>query len=379
MLARLLLPNEDPVERAGLAQYYGETERRHRLRVEYPLLLAVAGVRRLGASSFRSPPYAAATAGDWRGFRAGLAELGADPAASVAALQDAYAWSDNLANHFAQVFRSGHVLNFVLAAVAVFLALAGLVWPAAKFGFIVGELAIISLLVVNTHVGRAQQWHRRWLDYRYLAECLRPMRSLTLFGLARGAGRQAGAASAPPRWPDWYAQALWRQMGCPSGCVDDGYRARLSTLVVAQELQPQIGYHGATAHRMHTLEHRLHRFGNALFVATIAACVVFLGGYFVAHEWTVARAPLFTAITAALPALGGAIYGIRVHGDFGGAANRSLKAAAELQQVADALGATPPPGFRQAATLAESAARTMLSDLAEWQLTYRQRGLDIPG
>ena len=28
--------------------------------------------------------------------------------------------------------------------------------------------------------------------------------------------------------------------------------------------------------------------------------------------------------------------------------------------------------------LAESAARLMLSDLDEWQLTYRQRGLDIP-
>jgi hypothetical protein len=30
------------------------------------------------------------------------------------------------------------------------------------------------------------------------------------------------------------------------------------------------------------------------------------------------------------------------------------------------------------AALAESAARLMLSDLDEWQLTYRQRGLDIP-
>jgi hypothetical protein len=67
-----------------------------------------------------------------------------------------------------------------------------------------------------------------------------------------------------------------------------------------------------------------------------------------------------------------------VQGDFGGAASRSLKAAAELDRLCEALRATPAPGFTQAAALAEAAAHTMLSDLAEWQLTYRQRGLAIP-
>ncbi len=379
VLGELLLPAGDRIERDCIAQYFGETERRRRLRIEYPLLLALTGVRRLGASTFVARPYAEATAQDWAPFRAALAGMGGGDTAATGELQAACAWSDNLANHFAQVFRSGHVLNFALAAVAVLLALAGLIWPAAKLWFIVAELAVIGALVLNTRVGRAQQWHRRWLDYRYLAECLRPMRSLKLFGIARAAERHKGMPTQTPRWPDWYAESLWRQMGCPSGRVDASYARRLGALVVAQELRPQIDYHGVTAHRMHTLEHRLHRVGNALFGATIAACVVFLAGYFVAHDRAVALAPIVTAITAALPALGGAIYGIRVHGDFGGAASRSLKAAAELQLLSEALDADPPPGFAHAAVLAESAARLMLSDLAEWQLTYRQRGLDIPG
>jgi hypothetical protein len=87
---------------------------------------------------------------------------------------------------------------------------------------------------------------------------------------------------------------------------------------------------------------------------------------------------VFTAITAALPALGGAVYGIRVQGDFGGTAHRSLQTAHELRHVADALAADP-ARFTQAAAMAELGARVMLSDLAEWQLTYRQRNLDIPG
>jgi hypothetical protein len=378
LTARMLAPHIDAVERGCLAYYFREDERRNRTRIEYPLLLALTGVRRFSVSSFRTQSYVGASADAWAAWRARLSTLGGGPAAASAELELAYAWSDNLANHFAQTFRSGHLLNFVLAAIAVMLALAGLLWPAAKLGLIVSELAIISMVVLNTSVGRSRQWHRRWLDYRYLAECLRPMRSLKLFGLARAAQRRSTRGTHPGRWPDWYAEALWRQMGCPSGCADARYRERLNELVVAEELQPQIDYHRATAKRMHHLEHRLHGVGNALFAATITACATFVAGYFIAHDWVVLRATAFTAITAALPALGGAIYGIRVHGDFGGSANRSLQTAAELERLARAMSASPAPGFTQAAALAESAARRMLSDLDEWQLTYRQRGLDIP-
>jgi hypothetical protein len=378
VLRRLLLPGDDGVERECLIQYLGESERRTRTRVEYPLLLALARVKRLEANAFKVPAYSTATGVEWAGFEGSLRGLGSAHADYAQELRDAYAWSDNLATHFAQVFRSGHVTNFLLAAAAVLLALAGLLWPAGKLWLIVSELAVIVLLVVNTHVGRSRQWHRRWLDYRYIAERLRPMRSLRLFGLARAVTAAIRADPHGARWTDWYAQALWRQMGCPLGRVDDGYRKQLTGLVVAEELHPQIRYHDANAARMEKLEHRLHRLGNMLFIATIAAGTLFLGGYLAANAWAVAHATVFTAITAALPALGGAVYGIRVQGDFGGTAHRSLQTAHELRHVADALAADP-ARFTQAAAMAELGARVMLSDLAEWQLTYRQRNLDIPG
>jgi hypothetical protein len=379
LVARLLAPDPDPVERECLAYYYRERERQHRGRFEYPLLLAVLGVRPLSWSSFRARPYEQVTADEWTPFRATLGDLGVSDSKSTEVLQRAYSSSDNLANHFAQLFRSGHVLNFALAALAVMFALSGLVFPAVKLWLIVAELVVIGQLVLNTHIGRSHQWHRRWLDYRYLAECLRPMRSIKLFGLALAAERRATKSREPRRWPDWYAESVWRHMGCPSGRVDERYDALLTVLVKAEELKPQIAYHRANAKRMHKLEHRLHRIGNVLFVATIVECAFFIGGYFLAHEWAVASAPIVTAITASLPALGGAIYGIRVQGDFGGAANRSLKTAAELEQILQALETDPPASFAQAAALTETAARLMLSDLDEWQLTYRQRGLDIPG
>jgi hypothetical protein len=378
VLKTVLLPSDD-VERAFLSQYLGEAERRTRTRLEYPLLLALTGVKRLDAGAFRAPAYSGPATGEWAVFETSLPGAGdAGDAASTQDLRDAYAWSDNLATHFAQVFRSGHVANFLLAAAAVMLALAGLLWPQAKVWLIVGELAVIVLLVVNTQVGRSRQWHRRWLDYRYIAERLRPMRTLQLYGLARAATASIRTHRHAVRWTDWYAETMWRQIGSPAGRVDEGYRERLDALVLSHELEPQIRYHEASAARMEKLEHRLHRVGNALFIATIAAGTLFLVGYVAAHEWTVAHAQVFTAVTAALPALGGAIYGIRVQGDFGGTAHRSMQTAHELREVAQGIEADP-ARFMQAAAIAELGARVMLSDLAEWQLTYRQRDLHIPG
>ena len=50
VLGAILRPPEDPRERAFISAYYGERERRLHLRLEYPLLLALTGVSRIGRS-----------------------------------------------------------------------------------------------------------------------------------------------------------------------------------------------------------------------------------------------------------------------------------------------------------------------------------------
>jgi len=86
----------------------------------------------------------------------------------------------------------------------------------------------------------------------------------------------------------------------------------------------------------------------------------------------------FVLATAGLPALGGAAYALRVHGDYEGSASRSIETATELIAIRDAL-AEPGTRLARASSLAEAAARVMLVDLDEWRLTYEQRALAIPG
>ena len=377
MVSKRLLPGPRTDERRFLFDYFRESERRRRLRVEYPLMLALAGVKSLDAEVFGVDSYFDATARNWSGFRDGVARLGISDLTSVDELQNAYAWSDNLANHYAQIFRSGHVLNFALAALAVLAALAGLVMPHAKVALVCCEFAVLSLLLLNTTIGTSQQWHRRWLDYRYLAECLRPIRTLKLYGLVAPVA-VLSTFGQPSRWMHWYAAALWRQMGAPGGRIEAHYLAALNSLTVAEELRPQIQYHRATARRMETLGpppaqarklsfrrdnlrvRCIHRRSRHLPRLDVGPCDRLHGSY---RGSPGARQ---RCLRNSCP------------GRLGGTASRSAKAVSQLEHLSAGLTAEMPHSFTQAAALAESVARVMLADLAEWQVTYRQRGLDIP-
>ncbi len=377
-LRRLMLPPEEPGERAFLAQFYAETEKRRRWRIEYPLLLQLFGIRRLNRDVLVAPPYLSTTASLWRGFRADTQRVADGNGLAIARIETAYSWADNLANHFAQIFRSGHVLNFSLAAFAVLAALAGLLLPGLKRELVLLELVMIFGIVWNTRAGHVGQWQRRWLDYRALAERLQPIRALKLVGVATPPRAPSRKRRLGSRWTDWYAAAQWRAFGTPTLQLDQARFAAIRDILLRHQLDPEIAYHRTNARRMERLERRLHRFGQLLFAATISACVALLVLKSAGHPLFERQMALFVVLTAGLPALGGAVYALRVHGDYGGSAGRSHETAEELTRIRAVL-ADPSTPLLRAAALLEAAARIMLVDLDEWRLTYEQRGLAIPG
>lgn len=206
-LRRLLLPPEEVGERAFLARFHAETEQRRRWRIEYPLLLQLFGIRPLTRDSLAVPLHLATTAACWAALRADAQRVAEGNGLAIARIETAYAGADNLANHFAQTFRSGHVLNFSLSAFAVVAALAGLLLPGLKRELVLLELLMIFGIVWNAHAGHGGQWQRRWLDYRALAERLQPVRALKLLGVATPPRAPSRKCCLDIRWTDWYPAA----------------------------------------------------------------------------------------------------------------------------------------------------------------------------
>jgi hypothetical protein len=292
------------------------------------------------------------------------------PEPNPTALSNAFKWWDGAAIRAAQTFRSAVIVNFGLAAFAVVLAATGLLAGEFKWFFVVAEVVCILLLLLNATSAGRMQWHERWLESRQVAELLRVCTMLRSVGVGRGIADPGDGGSN-----GWYASAIARS--CPAQSVDlsDTEAAGAALL---EEVRGQASWNASTSHRMHLASHRIEKFGEVLFAIVLLSSIGWLALYFfdehLAHEL---KYPL-TAITAGLPAIATASYGIRVILDFEGVASRAKNISVGL----NALLAHWEAGPKDAAALqgfARRAADIMLSDVAAWRLLAEGRRLTIPG
>jgi hypothetical protein len=164
-------------------------------------------------------------------------------------------------------------------------------------------------------------------------------------------------------------------MGCPQGRLNPENVPSLARAISAHELRPQIAYHMANADQMDRLDRRLELVGLALFFITAGITLSLVIGLEFRPDLVARMGNWTTVLSAGLPALGTAIFGIRVQGDHGAAAARSSNTAAQLQRIADEL--EQAPDLARAADLTEQAARVMLADLGEWRLVNELHELSL--
>jgi hypothetical protein len=375
LMSAMLAPPPDARELRFYRQFSSERQRRVRLRLEYPILLALTGTARLRSNHWREARSAAAIDDEWRNFLAGCTDCHG-VSAPLELLQKSYGWADRMATYYAQTFRSGHIFNFVLASVAVILGLSSFALPASKLQLAMVEIVITLAIIINTALGIRHEWHRRWLDYRQLAERLRPLRSLKLLGVAAPDPPGSPAYPVARRWVDWYAASVWRALGCPHGRIKPENAAELTSAIIVHELEPQIEYNERSARQIETLDRRLARFGMGLFVATLVSSIIVILGLIYDPDWVENTNDWFTLLSAGLPAVGTAIFGIRFQGDFGASALRSRSTARTLASIRDQM-ASGKTSLNRSADLMEQAARAMLGDLDEWRLIIQQLDLSV--
>jgi len=315
----------------------------------YPWLLKLAGVapkrRRTPASRAASPPV------------------------SAAPTQDAFAWWDRVAIRAAQAFRSAVIVNFSLAALAVVLAASSVLAGELKWLFVAAEIVTILALLGNAVAAERRRWQERWLEAREVAELLRVCALLRHVGIGRGIADPAQGGLL-----GWYAGAYAR-----SATLE---RSDLATSTAAApviaEVRGQAEWSAATAHRMHLAARRIERFGEVLFAVVLVAAIGWLALFLAAPETAHALRYVLTAVTAGLPAIATASYGIRVILDFEGIAERARRMASGLEEQLARWEAGP----KTAAALQDFARRTadiMLGDVAAWRLLAEGRRLTIPG
>jgi len=376
VLDELVRPPSAPEEHKSLALWFDEIARCVNYRISYPLLTTFLFARGIRVSDI-VPRRASELAEDY--VRDSAPVVDPNRSQDIAWLSEAYGWADAIGIYFAQIFRSAFVMNFLFAALAVVAASASVLitredsrWRPA---LVIIEIVLIIFVVVNTILAYRWRWHHRWVEAREVAERLRVALPLWTLGL-----RPAFFPGEEPTSTGWYARALVRTQGMRAGNLNaDDLAAERSVLL--RLLTGQCNYNHTNAARMHWMELALEYVGFCLLVATIVVAFDHLSGEPLVHFLLGRILPAREAtiwLSAALPALATASYGIRIIGDFDGISQRAERTRRQLDQLIAAI-QQDPPDFPLMRARARSAADAMLGDVASWRLSAESRGLAVPG
>lgn len=309
-----------------------------------------------------------------------------------------YEWPNQLAVHYGDTYRSAFVFVYLLAGLAVGMALLPLAagWTlgephVAETLTIVAELAMITAILLVVFPNRG--WHDRWIDYRLAAELVRHLRLITPLGGQRPfpqvPAHLASYGQPASTWMAWYIRAVERDLGLPNVSLTTPYlRQCVSDLLAV--LRDQIDFHKKTAARSERIEGRLHVVGLTLLGATLAACAVHLWlGVAASEGHSVLLIGNLVFLCGFLPALGAALAGIVNQGEFQRIAMRSkamraqlailLTKATALEEALShpALPGSEPPS-RAATELATTAAQLMVNEVLDWRVVFLDRPLTPP-
>lgn len=381
----LALPAQSEAQ-GSLMRYLHTKERRWNFCPWYPLLSWLFAGRPLRRSDFHLPPAVPDTKERWHDYLNSLPGDRTQRPAIENILLPACGIADHLATYYALVYRSTYIFNFLFAALAVVVALNGVFIHEAtiKSYLVVAELAVIAAILVTWLYGHRRQWHRRWLECRRLAECVRHLRIFAPLGTAGSVERPRRSLDvAEEDWINWYAWSLRRLLPLPDRVVDDEYLRKLRDVVRNVEINDQIRYHKSNAACMSRLDHRLHLSGQLLFGATAALCIGFIGMAWSGTLDGLAQSARdlvlssLTFLTALLPTLGAALAAIHAQGEFQVLADQSARTAKRLMAI-DKILAEEQPAFAVLVDRVEKTSDVMMSDLLEWHTIFRSRPLALP-
>jgi len=386
--------------RSTLAAYLRETRPRYNPAFAWKLFRDLLGDGVLRPPPLRVRDYVEQIKADWP-IQEDAAEFGASLTGNSVswingALRSHYAWSDKLADRYADAHRSGFLWSSLLAVTAVFVALLPMAagWRSghgAALATAIVEALVLVLMVGLPLLARRRRWHQRWMEYRVQAEMIRELRILAPLGggrpLPRTPAHLANYGDPTQSWMYWQMRAVGRVAGAPNARIDDAYLDEQAGYLLdflgsdgegGDPPRGQIGFHRLNCERLERIHRRLHQSTLGLFCLSIIGVLL---------NWflTAAMGPAepgwisrwLILISAVFPALGAALASIDNQGEFARLQRRSRAMAERFADVAAQIPALRNSAALSLAALTDLASRTagmMIDENVDWRIVV----LDLP-
>jgi hypothetical protein len=280
---------------------------------------------------------------------------------------------DDLANHYARLYRSSTASGSILAIVAAFIsAVVIIVYPSITGVSLLAQMAVNGLVIFDSKARATQRWQERWFDYRVMAERLRCLRFLHPLGLG------LAQVAVPSRrghesWVEWYLRRYERALDPPHGTIEASDVARFAQRLVGTEIPEQLKYHHANFRQLGLLDRRLAAAARfSLAAAIVVAALYGLSAYVFTDIDADTWKPIAIVVFFVLPAMATAFNGIRAYADLARLSERSAIVAAALTRLRRIIQSTP-ISYDHLTVAAARLASIMGDELSEWRFMLESR------
>lgn len=231
--------------------------------------------------------------------------------------------------------------------------------------------AVIGIISVSRH----GEWHRRWIDYRIIAEQLRAYPFLVLAGMTPVGGSEDSLRDHDPNdWTGTVIAAFWKRPLSLPEHIEVGTRA-IFNFIAGEYLEDQVQFYKKATLRHESRDKKLEIAGISLFgVTMLASALHALGvGHGPVHEAVFQLPAFLTVFAIVLPALGGALATIQVQREYRKNALRYDAIARRLTVLIRRMQASRTP--EAAGETLKEAYALITSENQDWRVTLIVRQL----
>ncbi len=296
--------------------------------------------------------------------------------------------ADSLAIYYAGQYRGAFLLNYILAALAVMVAATGMVLPQERMLLSMVELAVIGIVLWNTYWARRNAWRMRSIDYRFLAELLRPMRYLAPLACSTPFWRMPADQKrhgSRRTWMTWLFHALNRATPPVLPTHDRSAAAKLDTPylldclegIITCWIKGQRNYHDRLEMTMVRIHRRLRNLGTILFTIALCVVIVTIALDLSLPSWANAANPWLLLIGGILPAIAASANGIRHQSECERLSDQSRNMAETLQHIEGELEELRRDHCLRTccwswlvAIRASALALVMIDEVSDWRMVY---------
>jgi hypothetical protein len=283
---------------------------------------------------------------------------------------------DELASHFGALYRSSTTSGFFLAiVVSLFSGVVGVLFPSYSAITLSVQAVVGALIFVDRWINSNQRWQERWLTYRCIAERLKTLRFLQVFGLCSQFDTSR-LQSTGPNTTDWFVRRTSRSLGLADGRISSETIASAFEQLADYEVKSQIIYHKIAYRRFGYMDRRLSVSAGIALLGIVAMAIAPKFSPYAGPGVDNSVRAISGVMLAMLPAALAAFNGIRADADLIRLTERSAWAAAFLSKLKRTI-ATTDHTYDHYEGLAQQAASFMAAELNEWQTVLESRRLRL--